>query len=130
MDEGDLETEHAVSRRLVDQLRAGLRETREGGAQVIDLVCDIAAEAAALHHTISRFDLGSLHRGSEDPRRMLLMLRKRIGDGVPLHLRPTNVCASRSIRAHQRAGREQRQIVLCECALYLADAGRRRAYSH
>jgi hypothetical protein len=24
----------------------------------IDLVCDIAAETAALHHTISRFDLG------------------------------------------------------------------------
>src|SRR5437764_2847821 len=30
MDEGDLETEHAVPRRLVDQLGARLRKMREG----------------------------------------------------------------------------------------------------
>ena len=38
MDEGDLEAEHAVPRRLVDQLGPGFREVGEGGADVVDLV--------------------------------------------------------------------------------------------
>jgi hypothetical protein len=48
MDEGDLEAEHAVPRRLVDQLGAGFREVREGGADVVDLVRDVVHPWAAL----------------------------------------------------------------------------------
>jgi hypothetical protein len=47
MDEGDLETEHAPTRRLVDQLGSGVREMREGGADVIDLVGDVVHARAA-----------------------------------------------------------------------------------
>src|SRR5439155_12480680 len=38
MDEGDLETEHAVPRRLVDQLRACVRQLGERGPDVLYLV--------------------------------------------------------------------------------------------
>jgi hypothetical protein len=48
MDEGDLEAEHAAARRLVDQLGAGVRELREGGADVLDLVGDVVHPRAAL----------------------------------------------------------------------------------
>jgi hypothetical protein len=48
MDEGDLEAEHAAPRRLVDQLGAGFREVREGGADVVDLVRDMVHTRAAL----------------------------------------------------------------------------------
>jgi hypothetical protein len=48
VDEGDLEAEHAAPRRLVDQLRAGLREMREGGGKVIYLVRDMVHSGSAL----------------------------------------------------------------------------------
>jgi hypothetical protein len=47
MNEGDLEAEHAAARRLVDQLGARVREMREGGADVIDLVGDVVHAWAA-----------------------------------------------------------------------------------
>jgi hypothetical protein len=48
MDEGDLETEHAASRRLVDQLGTRLREMGEGGADVLDLVGHVVHPRAVL----------------------------------------------------------------------------------
>ncbi len=48
MDECDLEAEHAAARRLVDQLGAGFREAREGGAKVVDLVCHVVHPGPAL----------------------------------------------------------------------------------
>jgi hypothetical protein len=48
MDERDLEAEHAAPRRLVYQLRACLREMRERGADVLDLVGDVVHPRAAL----------------------------------------------------------------------------------
>jgi hypothetical protein len=48
MDESDLEAEHAAPRRLVDQLGAGFREVREGGADVVDLVRHVVHTRAAL----------------------------------------------------------------------------------
>lgn len=48
MDKGDFEAEHAVPRRFVDQLRAGLREMRERCVQVLDLVCDVVHSRSAL----------------------------------------------------------------------------------
>jgi hypothetical protein len=48
MDERDLEAEHAVPRRLVDQFRARLRQVCESSADVIDLVCDVVHSRAAL----------------------------------------------------------------------------------
>jgi hypothetical protein len=47
MDEGDLEAEHAAPRSLVDQLSASLREVRERGAEVLDLVRDMVHARAA-----------------------------------------------------------------------------------
>jgi hypothetical protein len=47
MDEGHFETEHTVARRLVDQLGARLRQMREGGANVVDLVRDVMHPGAA-----------------------------------------------------------------------------------
>ena len=41
MDEGNLETEHPATRRLVDQLSTRIREVRERGAHVLDLVRDV-----------------------------------------------------------------------------------------
>jgi len=48
MDEGDLEPEHASPRRLVDQLGTRLREVREGGADVLDLIGHVVHSGAAL----------------------------------------------------------------------------------
>ena len=48
MDESDLEAEHAATRRRVDQLRTGLREMRESGRKVIDLVGDVVHSRPAL----------------------------------------------------------------------------------
>ena len=48
MDEGDLETEHAAPRRLVDQLGAGVGEVRQGSADVVDLVRDVVHPGASL----------------------------------------------------------------------------------
>src|SRR5207248_3245367 len=48
MDEGDLEAEHAVPRRLVDQLGARLREVRKGSADVLDLVGNVVHPGPAL----------------------------------------------------------------------------------
>ena len=48
MDEGDLETEHAAARRLVDQLGARVRKIGEGGADVVDLVRDVVHTRTAL----------------------------------------------------------------------------------
>lgn len=48
MDEGDLEAEHTVARRLVDQLRACIREMREGGPDVVHLVRDVVHPGPAL----------------------------------------------------------------------------------
>ena len=48
MDEGDLEAEHSAARSLVDQLRTRIREVREGGTHVLDLVCDVVHARAAL----------------------------------------------------------------------------------
>jgi hypothetical protein len=48
MDEGDLESEHAVPRSLVDQLGAGLRQVGEGGTDVVDLVRDVVHPRATL----------------------------------------------------------------------------------
>ena len=48
MDEGDLEAEHPVPRRLVDQLGARVRKMREGRADVVDLVRDVVHTWAAL----------------------------------------------------------------------------------
>ncbi len=48
MDEGDLEAEHPVPRRLVDQLGARVRKMCEGGADVVDLVRDVVHTRAAL----------------------------------------------------------------------------------
>ncbi len=48
MDEGDLEAEHSTARRLVDQLRTRIREVREGGTNVLDLVRDVVHARAAL----------------------------------------------------------------------------------
>jgi hypothetical protein len=48
MDEGDLEAEHAVPRRLVDQLRTGLGQVRQCGADVVDLVRDVMHAGAPL----------------------------------------------------------------------------------
>jgi hypothetical protein len=48
MDEGDLEAEHAASRRLVDQLGTRLREVRERGADVLDLVGHVVHPGAPL----------------------------------------------------------------------------------
>jgi hypothetical protein len=48
MDERDLETEHATPRRLVDQLRTGLRKMLESGADVVDLVGHVVHSRAAV----------------------------------------------------------------------------------
>ena len=48
MDEGDLEAEHAMPRRLVDQLGARVRKVGEGGADVVDLVRDVVHTWATL----------------------------------------------------------------------------------
>ena len=48
MDEGDFEAEHAATRPLVDQLGARVREMRQGGADVFDLVCNVVHARAAL----------------------------------------------------------------------------------
>ena len=48
MDESDLEPEHSATRGLVDQLRASVREVREGGTHVLDLVRDVVHTRAAL----------------------------------------------------------------------------------
>jgi hypothetical protein len=48
MDEGDLEAEHAVPRRLVDQLGARVRKMRKGRADVVDLVRDVVHPWATL----------------------------------------------------------------------------------
>jgi hypothetical protein len=48
MDEGNLETEHAAPRGLVDQLGSRIRETRERGADVLDLVRDVMHAGPAL----------------------------------------------------------------------------------
>jgi hypothetical protein len=48
VDEGDLEAEHAVPRRLVDELGACVREVCERGANVVDLVGDVVHSRAAL----------------------------------------------------------------------------------
>ena len=47
MDESNLEAEHAVARRLVDQLGACVGEIRQGGADVLDLVRDVMHSRAA-----------------------------------------------------------------------------------
>jgi hypothetical protein len=48
MDERDLEPEHALPRRLVDQLGALVREVREGRPDVVDLVRDVVHSRASL----------------------------------------------------------------------------------
>jgi hypothetical protein len=48
MDEGDLETEHAAPRRLVDQLGTRFRQMSERGAEVLDLVRHVMHSRAAL----------------------------------------------------------------------------------
>jgi hypothetical protein len=48
MDEGHFEAEHTVARRLVDQLGARVRQLREGGANVVDLVRDVVHPGAAI----------------------------------------------------------------------------------
>jgi hypothetical protein len=48
MNEGDLETEHAATRRLVDQLGAGVREIGESRADVLDLIGDVVHPGAPL----------------------------------------------------------------------------------
>ena len=48
MNEGHFETEHTAARRLVDQLGARVRQLREGGANVVDLVRDVVHPGAAL----------------------------------------------------------------------------------
>jgi hypothetical protein len=48
MDECDLEAEHAPARRLVDQLGPRLREVRERGGNVLDLVRDVVHPGPAL----------------------------------------------------------------------------------
>ncbi len=48
MDERDLEAEHALPRRLVDQLRARLRKVRKSRADVGDLVRDMVHSRASL----------------------------------------------------------------------------------
>jgi hypothetical protein len=48
MDEGDLEAEHTAARRVVDQLGARVREMRERGADVVDLVRDVVHSRASL----------------------------------------------------------------------------------
>jgi len=48
MDERHFETEHTAARRLVDQLGARVRQLREGGANVVDLVRDVVHPGAAL----------------------------------------------------------------------------------
>jgi hypothetical protein len=59
MDKGDLESEHAAARLLVDQLGAGVREVRKSGANVLDLVRDVMHAGAALgEETTDRRVLG------------------------------------------------------------------------
>ena len=53
MDEGDLETEHAVSRSLVDQLGACFREVREHGPQIVYLVGHVVHPGPALREESS-----------------------------------------------------------------------------
>ena len=48
MDEGDLKPEHTATRRVVDQLGAGVREMGKGGTDVGDLVRDVVHTRAAL----------------------------------------------------------------------------------
>jgi hypothetical protein len=48
MDEGHFETEDTLARRLVDQLCARVRQLREGGANVVDLVRDVVHPGASL----------------------------------------------------------------------------------
>jgi hypothetical protein len=48
MDEGDLETEHAAARGLVDQLGALVRKMSESRAEVLDLIRDMVHPRAAL----------------------------------------------------------------------------------
>lgn len=48
MDERDLEAEHPAARLGVDQLRSRLRQAREGGADVGDLVGDMVHARAPL----------------------------------------------------------------------------------
>ena len=48
MDKGNLEAEHALPRRVVDQLGPFLREVRERRADVVDLVRDVMHPRASL----------------------------------------------------------------------------------
>jgi hypothetical protein len=48
MDKGDLEAEHAVPRRFVDQLGAGLRKMRQRGANVLDFVSHVMHSGPSL----------------------------------------------------------------------------------
>src|SRR5262245_46590209 len=47
MDESNLEAEHALPRRLVDQLSARVGQMRESGANVVDLGRDVGHSATA-----------------------------------------------------------------------------------
>lgn len=77
MDERDLETEHPLPRRLVDQLRARAREIGQRGPDVGDLVCDVMhARAAACQEAPDRRVLAEraeqLHTAVPDPDRRRL----------------------------------------------------------
>jgi hypothetical protein len=59
MHERDLEAEHALPRRLVDQLGTGIREMRERGADVVDLVRDVVHPGAALREEAADRGVGA-----------------------------------------------------------------------
>src|SRR6266550_1532475 len=85
MDEGDLEAEHPVPRRLIDQLGAGFREVCEGGADVVDLVRDVVHTWTALREEAA--DRRVLSEGAEQLEAALADADGRCLDTLLVHAR-------------------------------------------
>jgi hypothetical protein len=85
MDEGDLETEHAPARSLVDQLGTLVREMREGGVEVLDLIRDVVHPRAALREEAT--DGRVLAEGAQQLEPALAHADGRRLDALLLHAR-------------------------------------------
>ena len=67
MDEGDLEAEQAWTRRVVDEVRAGVDELCEGGPDVVHLVGDVMHSRPSFREETPDRRLGSQRLEQLDP---------------------------------------------------------------
>lgn len=102
MDESHFEAEHTAARRLVDQLGAGIRQMREGGADVVDLVRDVVHPRAALREEAA--DRGVLAERAEQLEPALPDADGRGLDTLLLHPRALlEACAEQALVRVERA---------------------------